>query len=120
MSLSMLVTHLVWEGAVSVADERGAGPFLDGEVVDSVVAASAVSARRSVLVNVARQGYVSGVRLLNPAVGSWDSATLNEYLCRVAGVAHDRYVAMRRAETDRAGGEAELMSVAEQERRLDF
>jgi hypothetical protein len=57
------------------------------------VAASAMSRRRTVMVEVSSGGYVIGVRLLSEAVRHWDSQTLEERVKSVASVAHDRYLA---------------------------
>lgn len=57
------------------------------------VAATAVSRKRTVLVEVSSDGYVIGVRLLSEAARSWDAQTLEERVKAVASVAHDRYLA---------------------------
>ncbi len=61
-------------------------------VQDVRVVASAVSAKRTVAVEVGDNGCVVGVRLLSDAVRRWDSYTLGERVVAVADVAHDRYL----------------------------
>lgn len=56
------------------------------------VVASAVSAKRSVAVEVGDNGCVVGVRLLSDAVRRWDAYTLGDRVVAVADVAHDRYL----------------------------
>lgn len=62
-------------------------------VTEVVVAATAVSVQRTVLVEVSADGYVIGVRLLSEAVRRWDSQMVEERVKAVAAVAHDRYLA---------------------------
>ena len=80
------------------------------------VVATAVSARRTVLVEVNGLGFVSAVRLLSPVVRTWDSTTIDERVRAVAGVAHDRY----RANLNRNAGDDELLAIAARERQLNF
>lgn len=101
-------------GSVSIVDEPGE---ID---LAAQVAASAVSAKRTLLVEVNGFGYVSGVRLLSPAVRSWDSATLNDRACQVAGVAHDRYTANMQNQKGSNARQDALQVVADHERRLNF
>ncbi|MHA7659195.1 hypothetical protein ACX9NJ_27645 [Mycobacterium sp. ML2] len=60
------------------------------------VVASAVSAKRSIAVEVGDTGCVVGVRLLSDAVRRWDSYTFGERVVAVADVAHDRYLSHQR------------------------
>lgn len=62
-------------------------------MTELAVAATAVSRRRTVMVEVSSDGYVIGVRLLSEAVRQWDSQTLEDRIKSVASVAHDRYLA---------------------------
>jgi hypothetical protein len=82
-----------------------------------VAAATAVSRRRTVMVEVSTDGYVVGVRLLRDEVRRWDAQTLEERVKLVAAVAHDRYLAGLEA-TDGSYPTAESVAAAEQE--LDF
>ncbi len=80
------------------------------------VVASAVSARRTLMVHVNGFGFVCGLRLLSPAVRTWDSATLNDRVKAVAAVAHDRFYANTRTDPD----DGELVAIAARERALNF
>lgn len=81
------------------------------------IAATAVSVRRSVLVEVSDQGFVVGVRLLSDVVRQWDSWTLGERTVAVAVVAHNRYLANQpNTETSYPT----LDAVAAAERKLNF
>ena len=80
------------------------------------VVASAVSARRTLMVQVNGFGFVCGLRLLSPVVRTWDSATLNDRVKAVAAVAHDRYYANTRPDPD----DGELVAIATRERALNF
>ncbi len=80
------------------------------------VVASAVSARRTVMVHVNGYGFVCGVRLLSPVVRTWDSATLNDRVKAVAAVAHDRFHANTRPDPV----DGELVAIAARERALNF
>lgn len=71
---------------------HGADEEMDPALL-AVVASAAVSARRTVMVNVNGFGFVCGLRLLSPAVRTWDSTTLNDRVKAVAAVAHDRFYA---------------------------
>jgi hypothetical protein len=82
-----------------------------------VVAATAMSAKRSVAVEVSEDGFVVGVRLLSPAVRRWDSWDLGERVVAVAAVAHDRYLANL---PDREGIYPKLRGVGADERKLIF
>ncbi len=82
----------------------------------TAVVATAVSARRTLLVEVDGGGFVCGVRLLSPVVRTWDSATLNDRVKAVAAVAHDRYHANARTDPDAD----ELLTIAARERALNF
>lgn len=64
----------------------------EAAVRDVRVVASAVSAKRTVAVEVGDNGCVVGVRLLSDAVRRWDSYTLGDRVVAVADVAHDRYL----------------------------
>lgn len=64
----------------------------EAAVPDVRVVASAVSAKRTVAVEVGDNGCVVGVRLLSNAVRRWDSYTLGDRVVAVADVAHDRYL----------------------------
>ena len=82
-----------------------------------LVAATAVSRRRTVMVEVSTDGYVVGVRFLTDEVRQWDSQMLEERVKLVAAVAHDRYLAgLDAAEGGYPTGE----SVAAAELELDF
>jgi hypothetical protein len=81
------------------------------------VAATAVSRRRTVMVEVSTDGYVVGVRFLRDEVRGWDSQTLEERVKLVAAVAHDRYLVGLEAPE---GGYPTVESVAVAERELDF
>lgn len=80
------------------------------------VVASAVSARRTLMVQVNGFGFVCGLRLLSPVVRTWDSAMLNDRVKAVAAVAHDRYYANTRPDPD----DGELVAIAARERALNF
>lgn len=86
-------------------------------MTELAVAATAVSRRRTVMVEVSSDGYVIGVRLLSEAVRRWDSQTLEDRIKSVASVAHDRYLAGLDAS---AGGYPTPESVAAAELELDF
>jgi hypothetical protein len=103
---------------VSVVDESGEAGF--AARVAAQVAASAVSAKRTLLVEVNGFGYVSGVHLLSPVVRTWDSGSLNDRACQVAGVAHDRYTANMQHRMGGPAADDVLQAVADQERRLNF
>ena len=81
------------------------------------VVASAVSAKRTVLVEVGPDGYVSGVRLLSDCVRRWDTYEFGERVVAVSAVAHDRYLAgLPHAD----GRFASLSDVDAAERKLVF
>ena len=63
------------------------------DMTQIAVAATAVSGRRTVMVEVSADGYVVGVRLLSDVVRRWDSQMLEDRVKLVAAVAHDRYLA---------------------------
>ena len=90
---------------------------VDTGEVTYVVAATAVSRRRSVMAAVNTSGYVVSVRLLDDSPRGWDAATLDMRVKAVAAVAHDRYLASQHA-TD--GRNPTLDDVAAAELRLDF
>lgn len=83
------------------------------------VAASAISARRTVAAEVSEQGFVVAVRFLRDDVRRWDAYTLGRRAVDVADVAHDRYLANR---PNHDGGQSypSIESVADAERGLDF
>ncbi|ASX03578.1 hypothetical protein CKJ56_13520 [Mycobacterium intracellulare subsp. chimaera] len=81
------------------------------------VVASAVSAKKSLAVEVDDTGCVVGVRLLSDAVRRWDSYTLGERVVAVADVAHDRYLSNQHS-TD--GHYPDPEDVARAERKLNF
>ena len=87
-----------------------------GEVA-YVVAATAVSCKRTVLAAVNTDGYVVSVRLLDDSARGWDAVTLEQRVKAVAAVAHDRYLASLGA-TD--GRYPTLDAVAAAELGLDF
>ena len=89
----------------------------DEDSAEAVVAATAVSRKRTVLAAVSDQGFVVGVRLLDDAVRAWDTVTLEERVKAVASVAHDRYLAGLGA-TD--GRYPTMQAVADAELELDF
>jgi len=86
-------------------------------VPDVRVVASAVSAKRSLAVEVGDTGCVVGVRLLSDAVRRWDSYTFGERVVAVADVAHDRYLSNQR---DVDGHYPDPEEVARAERKLNF
>lgn len=87
------------------------------DISQTAVAATAVSRRRTVMVEVSTDGYVIGVRLLSEAVRQWDSQMLEDRVKSVAAVAHDRYL----AGLDTNGGAYPTTeSVAAAELELDF
>ena len=110
------------DGSCICLEGRGIGVTAvqgkDGDTGPSLLAvvATAVSARRTVMVEVNRTGFVCGVRLLSPIVRTWDSATLNDRMKAVAAVAHDRYHANARTDPDAD----ELLAIAARERTLNF
>ncbi|WP_088295479.1 hypothetical protein [Mycobacterium avium] len=75
---------------LDLADDEAAVP-------DVRVVASAVSAKRTVAVEVGDNGCVVGVRLLSDAVRRWDAYTLGDRVVAVADVAHDRYLSNQRS-----------------------
>lgn len=81
------------------------------------IAATAVSRRRTVMVEVSWTGYVVGVRLLSDEVRHWDSRTFEDRVKSVASVAHDRYLAGLDAPDGRY---PTAESVAAAELELDF
>lgn len=81
------------------------------------VAATAVSRKRTVLVEVNSEGYVVGLRLLDDVTRQWDSATLEKRVTAVASVAHDRYLA---GQGILDGQYPSLEAVAAAELELDF
>ena len=86
--------------------------------VDSIkVVAAAMSAKRSVAVEVSDGGFVCGVRFPSPAVRRWDGWDFSERVVAVAAVAHDRYLANL---PDREGIYPALRDVAAAERKLNF
>jgi hypothetical protein len=87
------------------------------DITQIAVGATAVSRRRTVMVEVSSDGYVIGVRLLSEALRQWDSQTLEDRVKSVASVAHDRYLAGLGA-TD--GSYPTRESVAAAELELDF
>lgn len=90
---------------------------IDTGEVTYVVAATAVSRRRSVMAAVNTNGYVVSVRLLDDSPRGWDAATLDQRIRAVAAVAHDRYLAGQGA-TD--GRNPKLDDVTAAELELDF
>jgi hypothetical protein len=74
------------EAAAMSGDEEADQP-------PDVVAATAVSRKRTVLAEVNNNGYVCGVRLLAAAPRGWDADTPESRIKAVAAVAHDRYLA---------------------------
>lgn len=97
---------------MTVTDEAG----LQAEDAERVEA-TAVSGKRSVLVEVNALGFVCGVRLLSPVVRDWDVDTLGDRVRAVASVAHDRFLANRPSRDSRR---RPLDEVAAAERRLNF
>lgn len=95
--------------AVHGADE-------DADPALLAVVATAVSARRTLMVEVNGAGFACAVRLLSPVVRTWDSETLNDRAKAVAAVAHDRYYANVRTDPD----DGELLAIAARERKLNF
>jgi hypothetical protein len=87
------------------------------DMAQIAVGATAVSRRRTVMVEVSSDGYVVGVRLLSEAVRRWDSQTLEDRVKLVASVAHDRYLAGLGAAD---GSYPTTESVAAAELELDF
>ncbi|MCF6389977.1 hypothetical protein [Mycobacterium sp. SMC-4] len=88
------------------------------ETVDDLaarVAATAISAKRTVFVQVNALGFVCGV-VLKPEARNWDAVTLNNRVRKVAAVAHDRYLANLGIE----GTYPTLDAVAAAERALAF
>ncbi len=93
---------------------HGAEDDIDPALLE--VVASAVSARRTLMVQVNGFGFVCGLRLLSPVVRTWDSVTLNDRVKAVAAVAHDRFTANTRTDPD----DGELVAIAARERALNF
>ena len=88
------------------------------ETVDDLAArvtATAISAKRTVFVQVNALGFVCGV-VLKPEARNWDAVTLNNRVRKVAAVAHDRYLANLGIE----GTYPTLDAVAADERALAF
>ena len=83
----------------------------------SKVAATAISAKRSVAVEVSEYGFVCAVRLLSAVVRRWDGWDFGERVVAVAGVAHDRYLANLPNSDGRFPSRDE---VAAAERKLNF
>lgn len=105
---------------VQSADERDGVTVADAGEADAppeVVAATAVSRKRTLLAEVNANGYVCGVRLLAPATRTWDSDTLETRVKAVASVAHDRYLA---GLPDATAAYPTLEAVAHAELGLDF
>ena len=101
-------------GVCLVTAVHGADDEMDPALL--AVVASAVSARRTLMVQVNGFGFVCGLRLLSPVVRTWDSATLNDRVKAVAAVAHDRFYANTRPDPD-AG---ELVAIAARDRARSF
>lgn len=95
--------------AVTVADEA------DCPAVK--IAATAMSVKRSLLVEVSDDGFVVSLRLLSDAVRQWNSWTLCDRATAVAEVAHDRYLGNQ---PNPEGCYPTLDVVADAERRLNF
>lgn len=91
----------------------------DVEASDVRVAASAISARRTVAAEVSESGFVTAVRFLKDDVRRWDAYTLGRRVVDVADVAHDRYLANQ---PNPDGGQRfpSQEAVADAERGLDF
>lgn len=89
----------------------------EAAVPDVRVVASAVSAKRSLAVEVGDTGCVVGVRLLSDAVRRWDSYTFGDRVVAVANVAHDRYLSNQRSIDGHYPAPEE---VAAAERKLNF
>jgi hypothetical protein len=87
------------------------------QVDASRVVAAAMSAKRSVAVEVSDGGFVCGVRFLSPAVRRWDTWDFGERVVAVAEVAHDRYLVGLPNQDGRFPSHAE---VAAAERKLNF
>jgi hypothetical protein len=109
---------VIWTTLYSrLAEEDAAVAGAHGvDMTQIVVAATAVSRQRTVMVEVSSHGYVAGVRLLSEAVRGWDSQTLEDRVKSVAAVAHDRYLAGLGA----GDGYPTTDSVAAAELELDF
>lgn len=84
---------------------------------DAEIVATAVSAKRAVMVEVSGDGFVCGVRLLADTVRRWDTRDFEDRLVAVAAVAHDRYLA---GLPNRDGRFPTLDEVAAAERKLQF
>lgn len=93
-------------------DSSVAGP----DQLVAQVAATAMSVRRTVTVQVNGMGFVHRVRLSAEA-RNWDAVTLNNRCRAVAAVAHDRYLA-NLPYSD--GSYPTLEAVAADERALNF
>ena len=89
----------------------------EADSAEAVVAATAVSRKRTVMAAVNDQGYVVSVQLLDDVVRDWDTVTLEKRVKAVASVAHDRYLAGLGA-TD--GRYPTMQAVADAELELDF
>jgi hypothetical protein len=96
---------------VTIADAEGSG------AVEAPVVATAVSARRTVMVEVDASGFVSGVKLLSDDVRHWDSRTIDQRTTAVAAVAHNRYLANLQSSE---ASYPSLDEVADDERKLAF
>lgn len=64
----------------------------ESDICDVRVAASAVSAKRTMGAEVSEDGFVVALRFLKDVVRQWDAYTLGQRAVLVADVAHDRYL----------------------------
>ena len=101
---------LVGRGTVTEQEAAETASDLGVQVV-----ATAISAKRTVFVQVNGLGFVCGV-VLKPDARNWDSVTLNNRVRKVAAVAHDRYLANLGID----GTCPTLDAVAADERALNF
>lgn len=83
------------------------------------VAASAISARRTVAAEVSERGFVVAVRLFKEDVRRWDAYTFGRRVVQVADIAHDRYLA-NLPNPDGGQRYPSPRAVSEAERALDF
>ncbi|SLJ75711.1 hypothetical protein [Mycobacteroides abscessus] len=81
------------------------------------VVATAVSAKRTIAVDVGDNGQVIGLRILSDVVRQWDTYTLSQRIIAVADVAHDRYLANQ---PNHDGYYPDHAEVSAAERKLKF
>ena len=81
------------------------------------VVASAVSAKRTIAVDVGDNGQVVGLRFLSDVVRQWDTYTLSQRIIAVADVAHDRHLA---SQPNHDGYYPDHAEVSAAERTLKF